>query len=278
MFSVSVRTIYRDIDTLSQAGIPVVTFQGTNGGIGLVEGYRLDKSVLTKEELNAISIALKSVSTSYDDIHTTKILEKIKNISSDHHPETFFIDFSPWGGNPKLKGKITLLKTAIHASLCVRFTYSNSNAVTTVREVEPHTMILKGQTWYLYGFCLLRTQFRLFKLSRMKELSLSETEFERKEVKLEESPWDKEWYHPSRTVLLKITFDRAFQQTMEEIFDLQTITCDESGNCQLVVEMPEDDWMYGFLLSFLDKIEVIEPAHVRTKLKELSISMMNRYR
>ncbi|CAM4069715.1 helix-turn-helix transcriptional regulator [Lederbergia lenta] len=278
MFAVSIRTIYRDIDTLSQAGIPVITYQGTNGGIGLVEGYRLDKSVLTEEELHAISSALKSVSTSFDDIHTTKVIEKIKNISGNPSPETFFVDFSPWGGNPQLKDKITLIKAAIHSSLCIQFTYTNSGRVETIRKIEPHTIVLKGQSWYIYGFCLLRNQFRLFKISRIKELVMSEKEFERREVQLENSPWDKEWYHPEKTVTLKIRFDHTFKPTMEEIFSPERFVCFKDGICQIEIEMPEDNWMYGFLLSFMDEIEVMGPGHVRQKLKELSMKMMNKYR
>lgn len=277
-FAVSIRTIYRDIDTLNQAGIPIVIYQGTNGGIGLIEGYKIDKSFLTKEELQAISSALKSVSTSFDDIHTTKVIEKIKSISDDQHTETFFIDFSPWGGNPQLKDKITLIKTAIHSSVYIRITYKNNVGVGTGRLVEPHTLVLKGQSWYLYGFCSLRKQFRLFKLSRIKDLAMNETEFERKEIQLESLPWDKDWYTPDKMITLKIKFDHILTPKMEELFCIDRIVCTQNGNCQIEIEMPEDNWMYGFLLSLMDEIEVMEPSHVRQKLKELSTKIMNQYK
>ncbi|MGE8203549.1 helix-turn-helix transcriptional regulator [Heyndrickxia sp. NPDC080065] len=279
MFDVSVRTIYRDIDTLNQAGIPIVTYQGQNGGIGLIDGYRMDKHVLTRDELNAISIALKSISTSYQDVHASAVLEKLKGITNEQQPpESIFIDFSPWGGSPVLKEKVTMLKKAIETSVCVHFFYSNSSGEESEREVEPHTIVLKGQSWYLYAFCLKKKQFRLFKIARMKELTVDEKEFERKEVQLDESPWDKEWYHPERITTLVFTFQSRDLAMIEEMFGVENVTKDEEGRFIVRTEMPEDEGMYRFLLGFMDQIEVIEPIHVREKLRGLLKKMGEIYK
>ncbi|MEK5171996.1 YafY family protein [Heyndrickxia sp. FSL W8-0496] len=278
MFEVSVRTIYRDIETLNQAGIPIVTYQGQNGGIGLIDGFRMDKNVLTRDELSAISTALKSISTSYQDEHASTILEKIKGLSdSQQPPETFFVDFSPWGGNTLLKGKITSLKRAIEGSLCIQFFYSNNLGEKSYRDVEPHTIVLKGQSWYLYGFCLHRREFRLFKIPRMKDLVISDKTFNRKEVQVDQSPWDKAWYNPKNVTLLTITFQAKHQSIMEEMFGIENVIKDENGRLLVHTEMPEDEGMYSFLLSFSDRIEVLEPLHVRKKLKELLKNMIDKY-
>ncbi len=277
-FNVSVRTIYRDIDTLCQAGIPVITFQGTNGGIGLMEGYRLDKNILTDGELQAIAIALKSVSTSYDDTNTKSVLEKINSLT-EQNQESIFIDFSPWGGNPLLKKKISLLKEAIAATTCVNFCYLKPNGEKMDRDVEPHTLVLKGRSWYLYGYCLNRNDFRLFKLTRMKNVCMNEKKFVRREIQLAESPWDLDWYDPKNIVSLKIIFDESIRTSMDEMFEDEQMTVDhKTGKCQITIEMPENDWMYGFLLSFLDNVEVVEPMHVRNRLKQLSKNIYRKYK
>lgn len=279
MFDVSVRTIYRDIDSLNQAGIPIVTYQGQNGGIGLIDGYRIDKHVLTRDELSAISIALKSISTSYHDVHTAAVLEKLKGISNDRQPaEPIFIDFSPWGGKSVLKEKVSRIKKAIESSLCIKFLYSNSSGENSNREVEPHTIVLKGQAWYLYAYCLQKEQFRLFKIARMKDLIVVEKEFERREVPIDESPWDREWYHPERIITLTLTFQLSDLAVIEEMFGVENVSKDEKDRYIVRTEMPEDEGMYRFLLSFMDRIEVIEPIHVREKLREILEGMWRMYK
>ncbi|WP_245595211.1 helix-turn-helix transcriptional regulator [Fictibacillus gelatini] len=243
----------------------------------MIKGYRLDKQVLTKEELTAISTALKGVATTYEDIHTTAVLEKIKSISDDRNQESVFIDLSPWGQNPVVKEKLTILKRAIESLTVAQFTYSNSRGEAGRRRVEPHLLILKGRAWYLYGYCLDRKQFRLFKLARMKHLSSTECIFERKEFKTEELPWEKEWYDPKNTVKLKFGFRPELRTSVEEWFDAQNITTDESGRLIVDIEMPDDNWLYGFILSFSDNAEVLEPLHMREKIKELSRKINNMY-
>ncbi|MGE6256449.1 helix-turn-helix transcriptional regulator [Heyndrickxia sporothermodurans] len=279
MFDVSVRTIYRDIDSLNQAGIPIVTYQGQNGGIGLIEGYRMDKHVLTRDELSAISIALKSISTSYQDMHAAAVLEKLKGITNEKPPiESIFIDFSPWGGNPILKDKVSRLKEAIESSLCIHFLYSNSVGEHSERKVEPHTIVLKGQSWYLYAFCLFKKDFRLFKIARMKDLTILNNKFERKEIEINESPWDKAWYQPERTTVLTLAFEPSDLAMMEEMFGVENIIKDELGKLYVKTEMPDDDGMYRFLFSFADRIEVIEPEYVREKVSQLLVKMMDKYK
>lgn len=278
MFDVSVRTIYRDIDILSQAGIPVVTFQGSNGGIGLMDGYRIDQQVLTKDELSAITNALKSVLTSYEDHQTNSALEKLQVINAET-PQLgpILIDFSPWGESTLLKTKVTLLKKAIESAVCVKFSYSTSSGVTSSREIEPHLIILKGKAWYIYGYCLLREQFRLFKLNRMKDVVVTEAAFTKKEINLDHAPWEQEWYHSSQTVTITLTFAPDYRTVIEEMFDVESIFVHESGQHYVKTEMPEDEWLYGFLLSFLDKIEVVEPLHIREKLQEYTSRIYQLY-
>lgn len=280
MFDVSVRTIYRDIDTITQAGIPVVTYQGANGGIGLIEGYRLDKHVLTKDELASITMALKSVSTSYQDAHATAVLEKIQGISKQHDQvkESIFIDFSPWGQQPHLQTKVTMLKKAVESCTHCTFHYFDRLGQSSQRTVEPHLVILKGRSWYLYSYCLQKKQFRLFKLARMQDLQIAETTFQRKQITIEDLPWDKEWYNQSKTIAFTLAFHNKVRTIVEEYFHVENITVDEKGRLIIETEMPEDEWLYGFILSFRDDVEVLHPESLRVKIKKLAGNVAALYR
>ncbi|WP_308221946.1 HTH domain-containing protein [Lysinibacillus sp. BPa_S21] len=155
-FEVSIRTIYRDIDSLNAAGIPIVTYQGTNGGIGLSEGYRLDRNLLTNDELATIVTALRSISTSYGKEQNQRLVEKINSVVLPAHEEEFqhktnrvLIDYSPWEGIERLRPKLQLLDEAIDSCVLVYFTYSNAEGEVSKRIVEPHMLRLKGRQWYL---------------------------------------------------------------------------------------------------------------------------------
>jgi len=196
MFEVSVRTILRDVEAINLAGIPVVTYQGANGGIGIAEGYRLDKSVLTEDEMAEIITTLRGVARTFPDSRHEVLMEKFKNTLSASQLENvnskanrLVIDPSPWGEDGSTKAKAALIHKAIEDSKEVSFTYTDTNGEKTARIVEPYSLLLKAQKWYLYGWCQLRQDFRLFKLSRMSELAISDTNFVKREVPGEGFHW-----------------------------------------------------------------------------------------
>ena len=278
VFNVSVRTIYRDIETLSCAGVPVISQQGVHGGISLIDGYRVDKQVLTKDELASLTIAIKSALTTYEDSHAEAVLEKLTSIADDQVKQSMdhlFVDLSPWGPNILFKEHITFLKSAIENRLCVSFTYSTTHGELTRRVVEPHTLVQKGKTWYLYGYCTLRMDFRLFKLARIKNLMQEDLHFERKEINLSELPWGKEWYQPENVVDLVISFDMAVTTLVEESFGVEYV---DHELAKINISIPEDEWLYGFLLSFGNRIKVIEPPHIRDILQKRAQEIFQLYK
>lgn len=272
-FHVSVRTVYRDIDTLSSAGIPVVSYQGANGGISLIEDYRIDKHFLKAEEISSLSLALKSLLTAYEDPNAKSVLEKIRHVANIESKEDYlFIDDSPWGQDVHIKQKRTFLKAAIETSTCVEILYGNGTD--TPRMIEPHTLVQKGRSWYVYSYCLQRQAFRLFKLTRIKNLQWSEQTFQRKEVNVSELPWDKDWYD-HKVVTLKLAYQQEIREKVEEMFGVEAI--DEEKQT-VTLKLPEDQWLYGFLLSFSDKIEVLEPTHIREIIQQQARNILNVYK
>lgn len=286
MFEVSVRTIYRDIESINGAGIPIITYQGANGGIGLMEGYRLDRNVLTDRELADIFTALQSVS-SYGGTEHTLLMEKISSVIPPSQSAAFrskttqlIIDFSPWGLQTVLEEKIAILKEAIDESVTVAFDYINAEGQGSQRSVEPYTLVLKGQAWYLYGFCLEKQDYRLFKLLRMKELIKKTQVFSREDRDMRELPWSTNYQRATSTAAvspIQLHFSAEGKHLAEDRFDSTELRPDGNGGYNVTIHYPVDGWLYGFLLSFGSLVEVLEPEHIRHKLKELALNIAKKY-
>ncbi|WP_339222088.1 YafY family protein [Paenibacillus sp. FSL H8-0332] len=276
MFEVSVRTIYRDIDSINSAGIPVVTYQGAGGGIGLMQGYRLDRNVLSERELADIFNALQSTSSIGGAGHQL-LMEKISSVVPPSQVAAFrskttrmIVDFSPWELTGPLKERLGLLKEALEEEVMVTFEYITAEGRVSLRTVEPYTLVLKGQFWYLYGFCQDRQDFRLFKLLRMKALVKENRHYIRQDIPLTELPWSSSWKEPQNLTPVTLRFTPEGKHLAEEYFDCETLERDDTGGYTITLQYPENDWLYGFLLGFGTVLEVLGPEHVRRRLGEVA--------
>ncbi|MEC1503480.1 YafY family protein [Bacillus sonorensis] len=283
MFEVSVRTIYRDIETINQAGIPIVTSQGAGGGISIMERFRLENKLLSADELAAISTALESVSSTYTSFHHGTALEKIRLLVPKEEMSQFrqktkkwFFDISSWGESSALKEKMQLLHQAIDSANLVSFTYVNREGRTGKRLVEPHTLVLKARNWYLYAFSHEKQAFRFFKLLRMKDVSALPDTYQRREVHLGDLPWEKTWHRPDNMTDITLLVNPSGESMARECFGVEALTY-ENGRCTASVSYPEDDWLYGFLLQFGTRIEILHPPHIREKVKDLAKQIVNVY-
>ncbi len=283
MFDVSVRTILRDVDAINLAGIPIVTYQGVNGGIGIAEGYRLDRSVLTSDEMAAIISTLRGVSGSIPDSRHEVLLEKFNNLLPSSQLEALnakanqlIIDMEPWGGNGLLKNRLKTLRKAVEDKSLLQFYYLDSSGEKTKRKVEPYSLVLKGQNWYLYAWCLVRQDFRLFRLSRMREEKVLPESFMPREVSLEKMPWDGGWYSKDETIEVELVFDREMAAAVEAWFgeDIEKL---DYGKTLVRLALQENNQMYGYLLSFGPGLEVVRPVHVRRKLAEAGLEIFRKY-
>ncbi|MDR0269782.1 YafY family protein [Paenibacillus sp.] len=270
-FEVSIRTIYRDVDAINAAGIPIVTYQGTNGGIGLSEGYRLDRNMLTNDELAAIVTALRSISTSYGKEQHQRLVEKINSVVLPAYEEEFqqktnrvLIDYSPWDGMEHLRSKLQLLDEAIDSCALVNFTYSNAEGEVSQRIVEPHMLILKGRQWYLKAYCLEKEAFRLFKLKRMKDLAIDrERNFIRRDLAAQEHEEDKSKFEPSHIPEVVFRFQDEARYLAEEWFGIEELLPVDDGSWLVKKAYPENEWLYSFILGLGHHVEVLEPQHLR---------------
>ncbi|WP_028308251.1 helix-turn-helix transcriptional regulator [Desulfitibacter alkalitolerans] len=284
MFEVSVRTILRDVETLNLAGIPVVTYQGVNGGIGLAEGYRLDRSILTSDDMAAIITSLRGLTGTIPDTRHDVLVEKLKNTLTQSQLEglmrksnQLIIDYEPWGESVFLRKKLADIRSAIENGRKIQFAYSDSTSRKTNRKVEPYSLVLKGQNWYLYAWCMLRSDFRLFKISRIKEMVILETGFEPRDLPMDHRNWERQWQKTDKMIRLELIFESDMEENIEEYFG-NDYTITEKGKIRLYLELPENTWLYGFLLSFGDRVEVINPPHIRSIITSTAEKICNIYK
>ncbi|WP_342467387.1 YafY family protein [Bacillus sp. FSL W8-0629] len=265
LHEVSVRTIYRDIDTINQAGIPVVTKQGAGGGISLVDDYRLEKKLFTDDDIELILTALESITSAYTFKESEHVLKKMKSLipSQNEKQQHVFIDLSSWGKDSYLEKKLQLIHTAASAHQYIQFTYRNAKGETLPRKVEPYTLVLKGRHWYLYAYCCVKKAFRLFKLKRMSDLITHSVSFLPKRIKNEEKPWNDSWHEePSvSTLTLRLTEDSVGK--VKEWIDENEFTVCADGTYLATITLPQDDWLYSFLFYLGPDIEIVSPPSVR---------------
>lgn len=267
-FEVSVRTIYRDIDVISSAGIPIYATQGKGGGIEIADDFVLKKSLLSEKEQEQILVALKGlegINKQYENELLTKLSAffKIKNTN------WIEVDFTNWQRGNEYDELFNDIKSAIINKNIIRFTYFSSNEKETSREVKPIRLLFKGWDWYVYTFCLLRNEFRYFKLSRIRDLKILDENFE---DSYEDVVLIKKMEYKD-TVHVKLKFDRkvAFR-VYDEMGDIKE---DEEGNLYAEIELPNDYNLYNYIFSFGESVEVLEPIEIRNNIRDM-INKMSR--
>lgn len=270
-FEVSVRTIYRDIDALSGAGIPIYTEAGRNGGIYLMNDFVLDKAMLTEEEKREILAALHSINST-NNIDNRQILQKLSaifNVSSESWLE---VDFSKWGNNGTDNAKFELMKSAIIHQRCVKITYANSYGRISERIVQPLKMSYKSMSWYLKAYCTEKQDYRIFKLTRMIELEvLSDTFCKKPFPELDEMAGQ-----VYSTIVLR--FAKEISYRVYDEFANTQISTDENGDLIVSVEMPEDEWLIGYLLSFGTQVDIIEPLYLKDIVAKQAKGIYEKYK
>lgn len=283
MFNVSVRTILRDVEAINLAGIPIVTYQGANGGIGIAEGYRLDRSILTPDDMASIISMLRGVAGTMPDARHDILVEKLMNTQSaigqdalNAKSRQLVIDLSPWGGYGPVRDRLDMVRKAVESRRVIEFLYVDPEGARTHRRVEPCSVVLKGQKWYLYGFCQLRQDLRFFKLSRMRELVVLDEKFSPRDVSLEKLPENNEWKGTDKTIQLELVFEEEMEGIIDEWFGDEMIKGDD-GRIKVIMRAPETNWLYGFLLSFGAGVEVVSPQHIRTVLADIAQKIYNKY-
>lgn len=260
-FEVSTRTIYRDIDILSAANIPIYCNKGKGGGISLLEDFVLDKSLLSEVEQNEILSSLQGLEKL--NILTKKdTLEKMSRIFCKNAIQWLDIDFSSWSEYPEKEDRFELLKKAILNQQKIEFIYYNSLGEELKRKVEPLQIKFKDKSWYLLGFCELKQDIRIFKIQRMEQITIIKENFERKELPKEENK-----NVTIEMIDLELEISKKMAYRVYDEFKKEEITKKEDGNFLIQVSYPKTDWVYGYILSFGEYLKVITPKEVKQHIR-----------
>lgn len=261
-FEVSQRTIYRDIETLCTAGIPIYTSKGKGGGIHLLDNYILNKSILSEQEQNDILSALQTMSVTNDN-NTKNVLSKMSVLFNKELLNWVEIDFSNWSNQNK--NFFSIIKLSILNRNIITFEYYNSYGEKSYRKVKPLQLLFKEKTWYLKAFCLEKKGMRLFKLTRMKNLTQTEQKFEPVSYNEESSEQNDEY--SKKVVTLKLKIDACQAYRVYDDFEESEIIINQDNSFTVNPTYPEDEWVYGYILSFGSYAEVLEPPHIREIVK-----------
>ncbi|NCB51757.1 MAG: YafY family transcriptional regulator [Clostridia bacterium] len=273
MFEVSPRTIYRDIETINMAGIPVRGASGVGGGFEIMQKYKIDKKVFSTADLSAILMGLSNLSSMIRGDELVNALAKVKSfIPADRAKDIeikanqIYIDLSPWMGNRTIQPYLELIKTALQQSRLLSFEYTDHHSNQTVRTAEPYQLVLKSNHWYLQCYCYKRNDFRLFKLSRMNNLQMQEDVFTPREYEKPQLEFD-DILETMETVI-KIRIHRSVMDRVLDFCSYEHFTPD--GEEHYIIDFPfiENEYCYDMLLSFGDKCECLEPPHIRAELKQ----------
>lgn len=274
-FEVSIRTIYRDIEALSQTGIPIYASQGKGGGISLSENFILNKSLLSEKEQDEILLALQSLSAvRYPEIDN--VLFKLSSLFFKSKVNWIEVEFSTWGSDQKQKEIFSLLKKAILEHQIIAFTYFNVAGEKSERRVEPVKLLFKDKSWYLKGYCLERMACRTFKITRMSDVRVtgdSGTHLTLQEQSSTVSSTDS----APVTIPLKLKIAAKGAYRVYDDFYEKDITKNEDGSYTVNVSLPEGEWLFNYLFSFGPLLEVLEPQSIRLEMANRIQNMANQY-
>ena len=281
-FEVSLRTVYRDIDAINEAGIPIVSTQGSGGGFSIMENYKLNHQVLTLEDTRTILMALKGISTTVRGQGMERAMEKISSLvpkdkkeELERNMDQLVIDYLPWGYNEEFQQRIQNLNKAIVGNLLVDLDYLNLKGERITRTIEPMTLMFKGYNWYLFAYCRLRENGRLFKLSRVKEITVTHRTYLRRNISFKS--YIKDEFSTGPPVDLVLRFSNEVRQRVEEYFSQNQIEKVDDSHLVVRVTFPEDFWVYSYILSYGHYVEVLEPPHIREMIKEISGKVHQQY-
>lgn len=271
-FEVSIRTIYRDIDSISSAGIPIYATQGKGGGISILNDYTLDKSLFSEQEQEQMLTALQGMVATTEE-NSNELLTKLSGLFQINSTNWIEVDFSDWAHRTQQQDTFNIIKEAIFQKRVISFCYFSGKGNKEKRNVRPIRLVFKSKSWYLYSFCLLRNDYRFFKLTRIKELEMLSETFTQDftPTKIEKQ------IQVENTVAVKLKFARqAAFRVYDEFTD--SITEDSQGNLYVQIDLPDNEVLYSYVMSFSDSVEVIEPQSIREQMKKRLQKMQEKYR
>ncbi len=255
VLGVSVRTVYRDVDVLSRARVPICTEAGRRGGIYLLQPFVLDWALFAPEERREL-LSLTQSLTAVQYPGEGAAVQKLSVLLRDKPPDWLEVDFSRWGRRGPDGEKFQALRGAVLNRREVEMIYLSSSGRRSRRTVRPLQLSYRSRSWYLKAYCLQRQDYRLFKLNRILALTLLERVFEPMPCPAAEAA-----SACAVPVVLRVAGEAAHR--LYDEFDDAQLAQQEDGSYLVTAEMPLDGWLVGYLLSYGARAEVLSPSSLR---------------
>lgn len=268
-FEVSRRTINRDIEDLCKAGIPIVTQQGNGGGISIMDNYKISKTLITNTEMQDILAGLRSLDSVNRTNQYKQLMEKLSVGSSDFlvGDQSVLIDLSSWYKD-SLAPKIQLIRNAIDTCHKISFYYYSPGGE-SLRNIEPYYLIFRWSSWYVWGWCSKREDYRLFKLNRLEQLEITETIFDKRQAIVPDFNAERIFYGG---IQVRALFEPECKWRLMEEYGTGCYEELTDGKLLFHADYTNKENLITWLLSFRDKVMLIEPEEIR---KELSSALQN---
>lgn len=273
-FEVSRRTILRDIETLSMAGIPIVTAQGQGGGISIMEGFRIDRTLLSNEDMHAILAGLQSLDSVSGTNRYRRLMEKLSvsrtsTMNADSH---ILIDLSSWDKSA-VSDKIELLRNAVEQREAVAFTYYAPGG-DSERVIEPYHLVFQWSSWYVWGYCTAREDYRMFKLTRMANLRGTGKPFAQRDVP--EYRCEKLRHTICGTESL-VRFHPSMKWRMIDEYGTEHLQYDADGYLLMTFRWSDVPAFFQYILTFGNMAEILSPESYRQEFRQLLHGITEKY-
>jgi len=274
-FEVSKRTIFRDLDTLNESGVPIVTYSGIGGGIAIVEGYKLKSNILSKNDIKNIFTALNGLMSIDESTDLTNLMAKLipEETSTVFSESDYVIDLSSWFQDSITQEKVSELHKAIKNRNCIYLEYISKRS-RSARIIHPHKLVFKQSYWYLYAFCEDNQEFRLFKVNRIANYKIMDASFNCKEV--EKIDFRKDFgaglfSSQDSTSLFEVIleYDVTNEFFLTDKIDAKFFHRNESAKekGQIIFSVSDLEWVTNLVFSLQDKVKVIVPLALKETIK-----------
>ncbi len=281
-FEVSVRSIHRYINCLELAGVPLYTTRGNQGGISIVDTFKLGANFMTKKEFEQTISALTAIVNEVPNKELESVISKLKSSTRNEYSSfdiksgNLIIDAGPWGDTVGYKSKLTIIQKAIDQNTILKIKYHDRNGELTERSIEPHLILFKQGLWYVFAYCHLREDFRFFKTGRIESATYTEQKFTRRDVSKQDLPLNF-WQANLETEDVQMEIDKSCLSDVEEWLGIENVFT-KNGKHYAHVKLPYDNGLVSKIMSYGNGIRVISPTSLINKIKNSAEKIISTYK
>ncbi|MBQ6921923.1 MAG: YafY family transcriptional regulator [Clostridia bacterium] len=278
---VSVRSVYRYIECLEAAGVPLYTTRGQNGGFHIVDTYRLSSTFMTTEEFDNVINSLTAIADGVPDKTLTRAINKLKSTVKNEYSGfdvksgNLIIDGGPWGDTVGYKAKLSVIEKSLSENRELAIRYHDRNGKISERIIHPHVIVFKQGLWYVYAYCCLRKEFRFFKTGRIENAYILNSTFERKDLSKMDLPLDF-WHNAVKAETVVLEIDTKVLSDVEEWLGIENVK-QENDKFVANVSLPFDQGLVSKIMSYGNGVKVISPSALKESVRSTALRIADLY-